>query len=329
MTSIQDSVDTSTDTEDVTAPLAQMLAIRAFEERLQGLFSDGLVRGSTHLAIGQEAVAVGSALALHKQDLVYCTYRGHHHCLARGMSPTAAFAEILGRVDGCCGGLGGSMHLTDRSLGLMGCYAIVGAHIPIAVGSAWASKIADDGVVTVCFFGDGTTTIGAFHEALNLAAVWSLPVVFVCENNLYSEYTPTARVSPVGDPAAGRASAYAMAAEIVDGNDVWAVRDAIRRARARAAGGEGPTVVEAKTYRQSGHSRADPGTYRPPGEFEYWLERDPIENERKRLRLSDDDLDSLRQRVTESIEADLQQALQSPEPDIALLGRHVFAEETR
>lgn len=307
-----------------TLSLRSMLLIRGFENRLQTLFSDGLVRGTTHLANGQEAVAVGATEALDQLDPVFCTYRGHHHCLARGMPPYEAFAEILGRSTGCCGGKGGSMHLTDVSRGLYGSYAIVGAHIPIAVGSAWASHILADGKVTCCFFGDGTTTIGAFHEALNMAATWRLPIVFVCENNLYSEYSRISTVVPVVHPAADRASAYGLDSVIIDGNDLDDVRQAVASARERALAGGGPTLIEAKTYRQGGHSRADPATYRPQDEVREWLARDPIELLRNKLALSASAYDSLRRSVDEELEAALESAKSAPEPDLEQLFTDVW-----
>lgn len=305
---------------DATADLGQrrlrsMMLIRGFENKIQSLFSEGLVRGSTHLANGQEAVAVGAVEALDPLDPIFCTYRGHHHCLARGMSPEVAYAEILGRATGCCGGKGGSMHLTDVSRGLYGSYAIVGAHIPIAVGSAWASHLLGDGKVTCCFFGDGTTTIGAFHEALNLAATWKLPIIFVCENNLYSEYSPISSVVPVEHPAADRAGAYGLDSLIVDGNDVAAVREVIATARERACNNGGPSLIEAKTYRQGGHSRADPGTYRPEEELQAWLARDPIDLLRREIGLADDEFDAIRESVEAELDSALAAAKQAPLPD--------------
>lgn len=305
------------DSQDVgVSSLRSMLVIRGFEQRMQPLFTEGLVRGSTHLANGQEAVAVGAVAALDPTDPLFCTYRGHHHCLARGMPPEEAFAEILGRRTGCCRGKGGSMHLTDVSRGLYGSYAIVGAHIPIAVGSAWASHILQDGKVTCCFFGDGTTTIGAFHEALNLAATWKLPVIFVCENNLYSEYSPISTVVPVTHPAADRASAYGLSRIIVDGNDVSAVRDAVALARNLALQGGGPSLIEAKTYRQGGHSRADPGKYRPEEEVQHWMGRDPIDSLRANLDLSAADYGALCESVDQELDAALNSAKQAPEPEL-------------
>jgi TPP-dependent pyruvate/acetoin dehydrogenase alpha subunit len=262
--------------------LRQMHEIRFFEQNLRRLFEEGLVRGSTHLSIGQEAVSVGVCSALRKGDTATCTYRGHGTTLAMGAPLDRSFGEILGRAGGLCGGKGGSMHLTDRSVGLLGSFAIVGAHLPITVGAAFAARYQRQDSVSVCFFGDGATNIGAFHEALNLAAVWKLPAVFVCENNLYGEYSPIASTTPV-EQLVDRAASYAMAAARVDGNDVVAVRRTAVEAVARARGGSGPTLIEALTYRWSGHSRSDPAKYRPRGELESWQQRDPIKRLREQL----------------------------------------------
>ena len=302
----------------------QMLLIRRFEEHVQDFFSQGLVRGTTHLAIGQEAVAVGASAGLQDQDWVLATYRGHHHALARGMPPTAAFAEILGRVAGCCEGKGGSMHLTDTATGLLGCYAIVGAHLPIAVGCAWSSKLRSDDRVTACFFGDGTTTIGAFHEALNLAAVWQLPIIFICENNQYSEYTPIHDVVPVNYPAADRASAYGLERQLVDGNDVAAMRDVVAAARGRASAGDGPALIEAQTYRHGGHSRADPAKYRPQQEVEAWMSKDPIAQLGAHLVQAGTDLGAIKASVDDQLGLALEEALASPEPGPEALHTHVW-----
>ncbi|HJU48379.1 MAG TPA: thiamine pyrophosphate-dependent dehydrogenase E1 component subunit alpha [Gaiellaceae bacterium] len=253
----------------------RMLEIRFFEDEVMRLFMLNLVRGSTHLYQGQEAVAVGACSALRAGDTMTCTYRGHGAVLAMGAPLDRTMAEILGKADGLCRGKGGSMHLTDLSVGALGSFAVVGAHLPFADGTALAAQYLGTDAVSLAFFGDGATNIGAFHEALNLAAVWRLPVVFVCENNLYGEYSPLASTTPV-ERLADRAAAYAMASARVDGNDLLAVRQAVGEAVARARDGDGPTLVEALTYRQSGHSRTDPGAYRAPGELERWLERDPI-----------------------------------------------------
>jgi pyruvate dehydrogenase E1 component alpha subunit len=261
----------------------QMSVIRHTEQAAYDLFMQGLVKGTTHLAAGHEAVAVGASAALRPDDYVFATYRGHHHAIARGATPEECLAELMSRATGVCRAKGGSMHLTKAEKGMLGSYAIVGAHLPMAVGAAWSARLRDSGQVAVAFFGDGATNIGAFHEALNLAAVWRLPVVFVCENNLYMEYTPIGSVTAVPNPAADRAPANGMPGELVDGNDVVAVREVMTAAAGRARSGEGPTVVEARTYRHFGHSRTDPATYRPQDEVQEWLRRDPLDVARRRL----------------------------------------------
>jgi acetoin:2,6-dichlorophenolindophenol oxidoreductase subunit alpha len=254
----------------------QMAVIRRTEQAAHDLFLRGLVKGTTHLAAGQEAVAVGASAALRPDDYVFATYRGHHHAIARGATPEECLAELMSKATGVCRAKGGSMHLTKADRGMLGSYAIVGAHLPMAVGAAWSARLRGTEQVAVAFFGDGATNIGAFHEALNLAAVWRLPVLFVCENNLYMEYTPIASVTAVPNPAADRAPAYGLPGQLLDGNDVLVVREAVGAAAARARRGEGPTVIEARTYRHFGHSRTDPGKYRPADEVEDWLRRDPL-----------------------------------------------------
>jgi pyruvate dehydrogenase E1 component alpha subunit len=203
--------------------------------------------------------------------------------MARGASPEACLAELMSKATGLCKGKGGSMHLTKADANMLGSYAIVGSHLPMAVGAAWSATLRGTDQVAVAFFGDGATNIGAFHEALNLAAVWRLPVLFVCENNLYMEYTPIGDVTAVANPAADRAPAYNLPAEVIDGNDVLVVRDAVGRAVTRARAGDGPTVIEARTYRHFGHSRTDPATYRPADEVRDWLARDPLTVTRDQL----------------------------------------------
>ena len=254
----------------------QMAVIRRTEQTAHDLFLRGLVKGTTHLAAGQEAVAVGASAALRPDDYVFATYRGHHHAIARGATPEECLAELMSKATGVCRAKGGSMHLTKADRGMLGSYAIVGAHLPMAVGAAWSARLRGTEQVAVAFFGDGATNIGAFHEALNLAAVWRLPVLFVCENNLYMEYTPIASVTAVPNPAADRAPANGLPGQVLDGNDVLVVREAVGAAAARARRGEGPTVIEARTYRHFGHSRTDPAKYRPADEVEDWLRRDPL-----------------------------------------------------
>jgi len=259
------------------------LELRYCEKRAYDLFLQNLIKGTSHLSLGQEAIAAAFGVAMRPDDWTFCTYRGHAHTLARGASMEGVLGELMGRQCGLLGGKGGSMHLTDVAKGAMGSYAIIGAHLPVAAGAAWSAQYRGTEQVSVCFFGDGTTNIGAFHEALNFAAVWKLPVVYVCENNLYMEYTPISAVTAVEHPAADRASAYGLPSIVVDGNDADAVYKVASDALAKARAGGGPSLIEAMTYRHSGHSRADPGKYRPEGELEKWLLRDPLIMYRERL----------------------------------------------
>jgi pyruvate dehydrogenase E1 component alpha subunit len=261
-----------------------LVELRESEQRAYDLFLQNLVKGTSHLSLGQEAVATGFAAAMEPGDLTFCTYRGHAHTLARGVPMDRVLGELMGRDNGLLRGKGGSMHLTSVEHGVMGSYAIVGAHIPIACGAAWRAQYRGDKDVSVCFFGDGTTNIGAFHEGLNFAAIWKLPVVFVCENNLYMEYTPIGDVTAVKDPAAGRASAYGLESIIIDGQDADVVYRTAKAAYDKARSGGGPSLIECLTYRYSGHSRADPAKYRPEGELDFWRgKRDPIRIYRERL----------------------------------------------
>jgi len=257
--------------------------IRYCEKRAYDLFLQNLVKGTSHLALGQEAVAAGFAAAQNRDDYTFCTYRGHHHTLARGASMVSVLGELMGRQCGLMRGKGGSMHLTSVQHGVMGSYAIVGAHLPIAAGAAWSAQYRGTKQVAVAFFGDGATNIGAFHEALNLAAVWKLPVIFCCENNMYMEYTPIASVTAVKHPAADRAAGYGLERIVIDGNDADIVYSAARAAIAKAREGGGPSLIECLTYRHSGHSRADPAKYRPKEELDEWLKRDPLALYRSRL----------------------------------------------
>ena len=259
------------------------LELRYCEKRAYDLFLQNLIKGTSHLSLGQEAIAAAFGVAMRPDDWTFCTYRGHAHTLARGASMEGVLGELMGRQCGLLGGKGGSMHLTDVKKGAMGSYAIIGAHLPVAAGAAWSAQYRGTEQVAVCFFGDGTTNIGAFHEALNFAAVWKLPVVYVCENNLYMEYTPISAVTAVEHPAADRAAAYGLPSIIVDGNDADAVYHAASEALSKARACGGPSLIEAMTYRYSGHSRADPAKYRPDGELEKWLQRDPIVLYRERL----------------------------------------------
>jgi pyruvate dehydrogenase E1 component alpha subunit len=298
----------------------RMCFLRHFEERVDVLYRRGLIHGPAHLGLGQEAIAVGAASVLRPGDCSLGTYRGHAHALARGAPPDAVLAELLGRAGGICQGKGGSMHITSVEHGYFGSYAIVGAHLPIACGLAWAAKIRRTEAVTVCFFGDGTTNIGAFHEAVNLAAVWRLPVVFVCENNWYMEYTPIGDVIPVALPAADRAAAYGLDRIVVDGNDVAAVRQVVGDAVGAARAGHGPSLVEAQTYRLKGHSAADGAKYRPAGEVAQWRERDPLLLARAALGTAGtaaEKLDEIDARITADLAELARQVLARPVPDPA------------
>ncbi len=303
--------------------------LRQFGKRAHDLFLQNLVKGTTHLSMGMEAVATGFGAAMLPDDYTFATYRGHAHSLARGMDLGAAMAELLGRENGVLGGKGGSMHLTDVSKGMMGSYAIVGAHLCVANGAAWSAQMRGSGQVAVAFFGDGAANIGAFHEALNMAKIWDLPVVFVCENNLYMEYTPIDAITAVDNPAADRAASYGLARIIVDGNDPDAVYLTAGTALDRARAGGGPSLIEAVTYRHGGHSRADPGKYRPQAELDAWLERDPIPMYHDRL-LSlgtpESQLSDIERRVAEAIDAATEFAKSGREPGEGSLLTEVYAD---
>jgi len=307
----------------------QMAVIRGTEKAAHDLFLRGLVKGTTHLAAGHEAVAVGASAALRPDDYVFATYRGHHHAIARGASPEGCLAELMQRRTGVCRAKGGSMHLTQADHGMLGSYAIVGAHLPMAAGAAWSAQLRGTGQVAVAFFGDGATNIGAFHEALNLASVWKLPVVFVCENNRYMEYTPIDSVTSVPNPAADRAPANGMPGVLVDGNDVVAMRDAMSVAVRRARSGEGPSVLEALTYRHFGHSRTDPGTYRPAEEVQEWLARDPLLVARRRLEVQgtpEADIDAAAERAAAAVATAVEAAMAAPPADPAQAFTDVWAD---
>jgi pyruvate dehydrogenase E1 component alpha subunit len=306
-----------------------LVVLREAEQRAYDLFLQNLVKGTSHLSLGQEAVAAGFAGAMQKGDLSFCTYRGHAHTLARGVPVEAVLGELMQRDNGLMRGKGGSMHLTSEEHGVMGSYAIIGAHLPIACGAAWRAQYKGHKDVSVCFFGDGTTNIGAFHEALNFAAVWKLPVVFVCENNLYMEYTPIGDVTAVPAPAADRASAYGLERILIDGNDADVVYREAQRAFAKARAGEGPSLIECLTYRHSGHSRADPAKYRPEGELEKWKQRDPVKIYRERLQQF-----GVKEKVITDIDAEVRRMVDdateackaAPMPPMDILTTDVYAD---
>jgi pyruvate dehydrogenase E1 component alpha subunit len=306
------------DREELLDLYRQMLEIRYFEDEVERLFLQNLVRGSTHLCQGQEAVVVGACSALRDGDTMTCTYRGHGAVLAMGAPLDRSMAEILGKARGLCSGKGGSMHLTDLSVGALGSFAVVGAHLPITVGAALAAQYRGTDAVSIAFFGDGSTNIGAFHEALNLASIWKVPAVFICENNLYGEYSPIATTTAVAR-IADRGDAYSMRSRQIDGNEVLTVRASVGKAVERARAGGGPTLIEALTYRQKGHSRADPGAYRPRGELDRWLERDPILLFERLLEKSDDvdreQLAAVRATAERAVQEATSAALSWPDPE--------------
>jgi TPP-dependent pyruvate/acetoin dehydrogenase alpha subunit len=307
--------------------------IRQAEQRAYDLFLQNLVKGTSHLSLGQEAIAAGFATAMRPGDLSFCTYRGHAHTLARGVSVEKVLGELMQRDNGLMRGKGGSMHLTSAEHGVMGSYAIIGAHLPIACGAAWRARYKGHDDVSVCFFGDGTTNIGDFHEALNFASVWKLPVVFVCENNLYMEYTPIGDVIPVGHPAADRASAYGLERIIIDGNDADEVYRTAQAAFARARAGQGPSLIEGRTYRYLDHSlglgRIVRAAYRTEEEVEVWKQRDPIKIHQQQLFAhsiaTQAEMDQLDAQVMKAIEEALEFARQSPYPDPSELFEDMFA----
>lgn len=303
--------------------------IRDAEKRAYDLFLQNLVKGTSHLSLGQEAIAAGVAAAMEPGDLSFCTYRGHAHTLARGVPIEKVLGELMGRDNGLLRGKGGSMHLTSVDHGVMGSYAIIGAHLPIACGAAWRAQYLGQTDVSVCFFGDGTTNIGAFHEALNFAAIWKLPVIFVCENNLYMEYTPISAVTAVENPAGDRAAAYGLEKIVIDGNDADVVYRTMSQAFVKARAGDGPSLVEALTYRHSGHSRADPGTYRPKGELESWLKRDPIKIYKERLLefgVDKKTIEKIEKASMAKVDAATEACKASPPPPLDILTTDVYAD---
>ncbi len=295
----------------------KMLQIRRFEERAFELYSQNLIPGTIHTYIGEEAVAVGVCSNLRKDDYITSTHRGHGHCIAKGARLDRIMAEIFGKETGYCKGKGGSMHIADFSVGMLGATGVVGAGYPIAVGAGLSAKLRGTDQVVACFFGDGASNQGTFHEGINLAAVWKLPVVFVCENNLYGMGTYVSRVMLIKD-IADRAVGYGIPGVVVDGNDVLAVYETAGEAVRRAREGKGPTLMECKTYRHKGHARLDPATYRPPQEVDEWLKRDPIPRFRSKLLeekiITVEEAQRIEREVVEEIEAAVKFASESPFP---------------
>jgi len=308
----------------------QMLTIRFFEEKVFELYGQNLVPGTIHLYAGEEAVAVGVCANLRKDDYITSTHRGHGHCIAKGARLDKTMAEILGRKTGYCKGKGGSMHIADFSVGMLGATAVVGAGIPIATGAGLSIKLRGTNQVAACFFGDGASNQGTFHEGINLAAVWHLPVVFVCENNLYAMGTRQTRVMLV-DNIADRAAGYGIPGAVVDGNDVLAVFEAARVAVERARQGEGPTLLECKTYRLRGHSRFDPAAYRPKEEVSDWLKKDTIARFQSRLLdmgiMTESEIQRTVERARNDVEKATKFALESPFPEPVEALDDVYAAE--
>ena len=306
-----------------------MVLIRRFEERVNELYMQGRIPSTLHLCVGQEAVAVGVCTALREDDYVLSTHRPHGHALAKGVEPKNLMAELMAKATGCCKAKGGSMHVGDVRVGMFPAIAIVGANVPIAAGCALAAKMRKSGQVAVAFFGDGAANEGAWHEGLNIAAIWDLPVIFVCENNLYAASTPFSKTYKI-ENVADRAPSYGIAGHIVDGNDVLAVYQAARVAVERARGGEGPTLLECMTYRLCGHSRSDPRTYRTREEESRWQDRDPIPRFRQWLIregiCSDEELDKIAEGVEYIIDDAIAFAEASPDPQPAELYADVFKE---
>jgi len=310
--------------------LREMLKIRYFELKAAELFMQGLMAGNIHTCAGQEAAEVGACQALRKTDFITSTHRGHGHCIAKGGQVSIMMAELFGKATGYCKGKGGSMHIVDVSLGILGANGIVGAGIPIATGSALASKIKGTDEVTLAFFGDAASNQGSFHEAVNMASAWKLPCVFVCENNKYGVSVCIDRVCNVEDIAT-RAVAYNIPGVVVDGNDVFAVYETVKTAVERARGGEGPSLIECKTYRHRGHYEGDPQIYKTPEEISYWKERDPIIRLRDKLISSQlataAELDALESEVQAEIEAAVEFAKQSPYPAVDQVTLDVYAHD--
>lgn len=316
--------------ERLVEALRKMHLVRAFEEGAEESYTRGLIHGTMHLSIGQEASAVGSCMSLSDEDKITSTHRGHGHCIAKGADLGRMFAEFFGKETGYCRGRGGSMHIADVAKGNLGANGIVGGGLPIAVGAALSAKRLGTGAVTVCFFGDGANNEGAFHEALNMASIWRLPVVFVCENNLYGMSTSTERSTAVPHVAM-RAAAYSMHGESVDGNDFSAVTEAVDAAVARAREGGGPSLIENLTYRWRGHSKSDRNRYRTKEEIADWQGRDPIARTTEMLIahgiLAEGDAERLAAEAAEAVAAAIAAAKDAPDPDPAAVARGVYAED--
>lgn len=308
--------------------LKRMMLIRAFEEKAEELFMKNLVHGTMHLSVGEEAVAVGSIFALNREDYITSTHRGHGHMIAKGGDIKKMFAEFLGKDTGYCHGRGGSMHIADFSLNNIGATGIVGAGIPIATGAAFAIKYMRRKEIVLCFFGDGAANEGTFYESLNMASIWNLPIIFMCENNMYAMSSPVSKFIPTPN-ISDRAKSFSIPGVTVDGMDVIAVYEVTKEAADRARNGGGPTLIEAKTYRYKGHSKSDKNVYRTKEEIEEWKKKDPIVNFIKKLKelgdLDDKTLESIKNDIEKTIEEGVNFALNSKEPSPDTLMWYVYA----
>ena len=312
------------------AQYERMIEIRTLEEQINALFASGEIRGTTHLCIGQEALAVGMASVLRPTDIVSATYRGHGIALALGLSPESVLGEIMGKTVGCCGGVGGSMHLSNMELGLLPTSAIIGGGMPVAAGAALSFQTRGTDDVAVAVFGDGATNIGAFHETLYLAAIWNLPIVFICDNNVYGEYSRIDITTPLEDLHL-RGESYRMPHYAIDGMDIAAVQEGIQKAVDHARSGKGPTFIEAKTYRFSGHSRADLALYRPEGELEKWQARDPIKLTEEKLvkeKLIDAaQINKIKEETLKVIEGVVEVCKSAPNPTLASMFQNIYTDK--
>ena len=312
------------------AQYERMIEIRTLEEQINELFAAGEIRGTTHLCIGQEVLAVGMASVLRPTDIVSATYRGHGIALALGLSPESVLGEIMGKTVGCCGGVGGSMHLSNMELGLLPTSAIIGGGMPVAAGAALSFQTRGTDDVAVAVFGDGATNIGAFHETLNLAAIWNLPIVFICDNNVYGEYSRIDITTPLED-LHHRGESYRMPHYAIDGMDIAAVQEGIQKAVDHARSGKGPTFIEAKTYRFSGHSRADLALYRPEGELEKWQARDPIKLTEEKL-VKEKVIDAaqitkIKEETLKVIRGVVEDCKSAPNPSLASMFQNIYTDK--
>ncbi|TWT28262.1 thiamine pyrophosphate-dependent dehydrogenase E1 component subunit alpha [Planomicrobium sp. CPCC 101110] len=314
--------------KDLVNLYKQMWLIRFFEEKVDEFFAKGMIHGTTHLAVGQEASAVGAIAVLEDRDKITSTHRGHGHCIAKGAEVNGMMAELFGRTTGYCKGKGGSMHIADVEKGNLGANGIVGGGFAIATGAALTSQMKKEGFVVLCFFGDGASNEGSFHEALNLASIWKLPVVFVCENNQYGMSGPAKEMMNI-ENIAQRGQSYGIPGKVVDGNDIFDVMNGVGEAVDRARNGEGPSIVEAKTYRWKGHSKSDAKKYRTREEEKEWRLKDPIERMRLVLVqegiLTEEAAEKIKAEAKDEVEASVEFAADSPHPSLDDLMEDIYA----